>query len=66
VPELPDFHVLVQFGRGISGDAQGRAMLAFERNLRELTRDPVEVFKATMGDDSKLRRSMTAEQRAKL
>ena len=63
---LPDFHVQVSFGKGISSDAQGRAMLAFEKYLRELTRGPVEVFKETMGDDSKLRVLMTKEQRAKL
>jgi len=62
----PDFHVTVKFGAGIPSDAQGRAMLAFERHLRELTAAPCEVFKETMADDSKLRRSMTSEQRAKL
>lgn len=41
-------------------------MLAMEKHLRELTSAPVEVFKETMGDDSKLRRAMTPEQRAKL
>lgn len=64
--ELKPYHVLVQFGAGVPGDAQSRAMLAFERHLRELTAAPCEVFKDTMGDDSKLRRSMTPEQRAKL
>lgn len=63
---LPRYHVLVHFGAGIPSDAQGAAMLAFEKHLRELTAAPVEVFKETVGDDSKLRRSMTAEQRAKL
>jgi hypothetical protein len=61
----PDFHVTVKFGAGIPSDAQGKSMLAFERHLREQG-IPAEVFKATMADDSKLRRSMTAEQRAKL
>lgn len=64
--DLPRYHVLVKFGSGIPADAQGRAMLAFEKNLRELTAAPCEVQKEIMGDDSKLRRSMTAEQRAKL
>ena len=64
--DLPAFHVEVKFGAGIPGDAQGRAMLAFERMLRELTAAPVEVFKETMKDDSKLRNMMTAEERAKL
>ncbi len=61
-----DYHVIVKFGKGIRGDAQARAMLAFERTLRELTSAPVEVFKETLADDSKLRRAMTPEQRAKL
>jgi hypothetical protein len=65
-PDLPPYHVMVHFGSGIPSDAQGRAMLAFEKKLRDLTDAPVEVFKETMGDDSKLRRSMTAEERAKL
>lgn len=64
--KLPDHHVIVKFGAGISSDAQGRAMLAMERYLRDFTSGPVEVFKETMADDSKLRRSMTVEQRAKL
>lgn len=64
--DLPRYHVLVKFGSGIPADAQGRALLAFEKSLREITAAPCEVFKETMADDSKLRRSMTAEQRAKL
>jgi hypothetical protein len=66
MPELPKYHVLLQFGSGIPSDAQGKAMLALEKHLRQLTGVPIEVFKETMGDDSKLRRSMTAEQRARL
>lgn len=66
MPALPDFHVLMRFGSGISADAQGRAMLAMEKHLRDITGSPVEVFKETMGDDSKLRRVMTPEQRARL
>lgn len=64
--KLDSHHVLVQFGTGVAPEAQGFAMLALERHLRELTGDRIEVFKDTMGDDSKLRRAMTAEQRAKL
>ena len=64
--DLPRYHVLVKFGSGIPADAQGRAMLAFEKNLRELTAAPCEVFKETMADDSKLRRSMTEAQRKAL
>lgn len=65
--DLPDHHVIVRFGRGIPGDAQGRAMLAMEKHLHELTANvSVQVFKETMADDSKLRRMMTPEERAKL
>ena len=64
--DLPEFHVVVRFGCGIPADAQGRAMLALERMLREITMRPIEVFKDIMADDSKLRRAMTPEQRAKL
>ena len=58
-------HVLVDFGEGIPYDAQGIVLLAMERALREMGL-PAEVFKRTKPDDSKLRRSMTPEQRAKL
>lgn len=62
----PNYRVIVNFGPGIPSDAQGKAMLALEKHLREVTALPCEVFKEVMGDDSKLRRSMTVEQRAKL
>lgn len=64
--ELPKHHVIVRFGPGFSADLQGRALLAFERLLREMGDVPAECFKETQADDSKLRRSMTAEQRARL
>lgn len=64
--ELPDHHVIVKFGKGIPADAQGRAMLAFEKHLRDIGAGPCEVFKDAMGDDSKLRRAMTQEQRNRL
>lgn len=63
---IPDHHVIITFGTGISSDAQGRAMLAMEKYLRDFTGGPVEVFKETMADDSKLRRAMSEDQRAKL
>ena len=62
---IPPTHVVVHFGSAISASAQGEVMLAMEKSLRERG-IPAEVFKETMGDDSKLRRSMTPEQRAKL
>ncbi len=58
-------HVQVQFGSGIPNEYQGKVMMAMERSLRELG-VPAEVFKETLGDDSKLRVLMTPEQRAKL
>lgn len=60
-------HVVVKFGADIPAAVQGAALLQFERDLR--ARMPgawVEVFKEAKGDDSKLRASMTKEQRAAL
>lgn len=59
-------HIIMEFGSAISGDLQGKLMLDLEKHLRQSTGLPIEVFKATMPDDSKLRRSMTQEQREKL
>lgn len=58
-------HVIVRFGAGVPADVQGRVMLDMEKKLRELG-VPAEVLKETMEDDSRLRRSMTPEQRARL
>lgn len=63
--DLASHHILVRFGSGISGADQGILMLAMEKHAREHGL-PVEVFKETMGDDSKLRVMMTADERAKL
>ena len=65
VAEPNPYHVVVHFGQGFTADVQGRALLMLERWLREQD-IPAEVFKETMADDSKLRRSMTEEQRKKL
>ena len=62
---MTDYHVIVKFGKGIPNDLQGVVMLAMEKSLRERG-VPAEVFKETMPDDSKLRRLMTVEERAKL
>lgn len=64
-PDLPAFHVIVNFGKGIGSDMQGRALLAFEKFMRE-GGVPAEVYKETAPDDSKLRRNMTKEQRENL
>ena len=61
----PEFHAVVSFGKGIPGDLQGVVMLQMERSLRERG-VPAEVFKQTAADDSKLRISMTPEQRKNL
>lgn len=64
---LPDLHVLVKFGKGVPNDAQGPALLAFEKKLRETSGGLwIEVFKEHKGDDSRLRAMMTPAQRAKL
>jgi hypothetical protein len=59
-------HVLVKFGDEIPSDAQGPALLAFEKMLRQSTGLDCRVFKNRMGDDSKLRIMMTKEQREAL
>lgn len=58
--------VLVTFPDGIPLDAQGPALLAFEKRLRAGTGLDVRVVKALKGDDSRLRVMMTPVQRAKL
>lgn len=62
---IPEYHIMVQFGSAIPPSAQGEVMMAMEKSLR-LRGIPAEVFKETMGDDSKLRVMMTPEMRAKL
>jgi hypothetical protein len=63
---LRDNQVIIQFAANISGDAQAKSMLAMEKHLRQITGQEIQVFKEAMGDDSRLRASMTAAQRAKL
>jgi len=65
-PALPAHHVQVRFGAAISGDVQGRALLALERFLREQCGVPAECFKETLPDDLKRRRDMTEEDRKRL
>lgn len=59
-------NVTVIFDEAIPAEAQGVALLALERHLRDITRLDIRVFKNRMGDDSKLRVRMTAEEREKL
>lgn len=63
--DIPPLHVIVRFGSGIPDAAQGQLMLTME-NGSAVTASKAEVFKETMADDSKLRRMMSPEQRAKL
>lgn len=63
--EIDRYTVLVQFGAGIDSNSQASAMFAMEKMLRDFG-IPAEVYKHTMQDDSKLRRSMTTEERAQL
>jgi hypothetical protein len=58
--------VTVRFDENISPEAQGKALLDFEKKLRELTGQDVRVFKNKMGDDSKLRIRMTPDERSRL
>lgn len=58
-------HVIVQFGSGVSADDQGVLLLAWEKMARGMG-FKVELFKETAADDSKLRRTMTIEERARL
>lgn len=58
--------MIVYFDEIIPLVAQGRALLAFEKHLRELTKLDCRVFKEKMGDDSKLRVKMTAAERERL
>jgi hypothetical protein len=63
--ELGMYHVIVRFGHGFLPSVQGEVMLDLEKMLRKRSL-PAEVFKDTMGDDSKLRSVMTPQQRGKL
>ena len=58
--------VVVKFPKDVPLAAQGHALLLMERELRAITGQDIRVVKDLMGDDSKLRRMMTVEMRAKL
>lgn len=61
-----ELKVVVHFDEAIPPDAQGRALLAFEKHLRQITKLDCRVFKERMGDDSKLRIKLTAAERERL
>lgn len=64
---IEPLHVIVEFGKDIPADVQGKALLDFEKALRKMMGGAwVEVFKDHMGDDSKLRTLMTPAERLKL
>lgn len=58
--------VVVAFPTAISTDVQGPTLLLMELVLRTLTKLDVRVVKDLKGDDSKLRKLMTLEQRNNL
>lgn len=62
---MRDHEVVVDFGKAIPPDLQGRVLMGMERSLREAGVE-AQVFKRTMADDSKLRLRMTDEERKKL
>ena len=62
----PGLQVLVRFPEAVPTEVQGPALLWFEMTLRLMTKQDIRVVKDLMGDDSKLRRFMTIEQRRKL
>lgn len=59
----PRLTVTVHFGEDVPLDAQGPALLALEKHLRQITKLDVRVFKERMGDDSKLRVLMSQKER---
>jgi predicted double-glycine peptidase len=65
MPDKDYYHVIMRFGAGIPASTQGEVMLDLEKALRKRGL-PAEVYRDTMGDDSKLRRAMTVDQRQKL
>ena len=58
--------VVVRFPEAVPTDVQGPALLLLELTLRTLTKLDVRVVKDLKGDDSKLRRLMTIQQRESL
>ena len=63
---MSPLEVIVKFGGEVPGNAQGPALLAFEKQLRLSTGLDVRVFKDKMADDSKIRQKMTQQERDRL
>jgi hypothetical protein len=56
--------ITVEFPHDYPPQMEGPLLLQMEKTLRILTNLDIRVFKARMGDDSKLRMAMTPEERA--
>jgi len=61
-----DYEIIMKFGPKIAGSLQAKLMFDLEKHLRVSTGLPIEVFKETMPDDSKLRNLMTEEERKRI
>lgn len=59
-------YITVQFGPGFSKEERGPILLAMERASRSISGKYDEIFLDRLSDDSKLRSSMTPEERLKL
>ncbi len=57
--------VTVQFDGDVPSEAQSKAMMNFERELRILSGLDIRVFKDRMEDDSKVRRVIDMRRRDK-
>jgi hypothetical protein len=58
--------VTVEFPKGFDSEREGLILLEMEQLLRESSDLDFRVFKARMGDDSKLRMALTPEERARV
>lgn len=63
---MKGLEVVVKFPKEVPLAAQGPALLQLEKTLRSATQLDVRVVKDLMGDDSKLRKMMTIQQRESL
>lgn len=63
---IPGIPVLVKFPAAVPTEAQGPALLQMEATLRKATGLDIRVVKDLQGDDSKLRKFMTIQQRNSL
>lgn len=59
-------YIIVKFGKGFTNAERGPILLEMERAARKVSGQYDEIFLERLDDDSKLRSSMTPEERAKL